>query len=197
MYVFDKESKEITDFSKKDGAFTHNSVFHFASDKEGRLWVGTSTGVYCYENGLQVYHFDHKNSSLPQGSVYAVYFDSMHRGWICTENGIALWDSGSKIIKNDIFPEYFPYKTKVNSVYEDSRHILYFVPYKGNVFTSDLALKHVREIGPGTLLAGKEVRFITEGRDSCLWIGTNEMGYSGVTKQANMFHTVSQAGFLI
>lgn len=174
MYVFDKESKEITDFSKKDGAFTHNSVFHFASDKEGRLWIGASTGVYCYENGSQVCHFDSKNSPLPEGNVYTVYFDSMHRGWICTENGIALWDPDAKTIKRDVFPEDFPYQTKAGFVYEDSRHILYFVPYKGNVFTSDLALKQVREIGPGTLLAGKEVRFITEGRDSCLWIGTND-----------------------
>lgn len=173
MYVFELDSGKILDFDA-DGseAFRHNSVFCFSSDEEGRLWIGASTGVYCYKGNSLLHHFDHKNSPLPEGNVYVVFFDSMRKGWICTETGIAIWDPASKTIKKNVFPEHFPDKAKVGSMFEDSEHKLYFVPYKGNLFVSDLAMSKVYEIGPDTPLEGKEIRFVTEDKDSCLWIGT-------------------------
>lgn len=188
MYVFDLQTGRISDFEGDgSGALRHNSVFCFGMDAVGNLWIGSSKGVYCYQGNSLLYHFDHTNSPLPEGNVYAIHFDSMQRGWICTENGIAIWDPESGTIKKHVFPSHFPDNTKVSAVYEDSKHQLYFiVPFKGNMFVSDLAMGDVREIGKGTPLEGKEIRFITEDKDSCLWIGTEN----------GLFHYDKKNGFV-
>lgn len=173
MYVFDLSTKEISDF-EVDGTFVHNSVFSISADNEGCLWIGSSTGVYCYKEGKRIRHFDCKNSSLPEGNVYVVFFDSSHKGWFGTQNGIGIWDPMSESVRKDVFPENFADGERIVSVYEDSRHMLYFIPHKGNVFTSDVSMNHFRRLGGDTPLEGKDVMFITEDRDSCLWIGTND-----------------------
>lgn len=188
MYVFDLHTKKIDGFkAERSGELLRSSVFCFSSDKEGCLWIGSSTGLYCYKGNRLVRRFDHRNSPLPEGNVYAVFFDSMNKGWICTDTGIAVWDSTSKTIKKNVFPDEFPDEAKVSSVYEDSRHTLYFVvPYKGNILVSDLSMRDVREVGIGTPLEGKEVRFVTEDKDSCLWIGTED----------GLFHYDKDGGFI-
>lgn len=174
MYVFDLKTRKIDDFASDQSIpFKHGDVFCITSDKENVLWIGTSNGVYCYKDGIYLSHFTKDNSQLLEGNVYVVYFDSAHNGWICTESGICIWEPFSKTIKADVFPEGFAHKEKVHTVYEDSDHNLYFFPFKGNVFISDLSMNSFRWLSPDTPLEGKNAVCIVEDKKGWLWIGTD------------------------
>lgn len=149
------------------------TVFKIVADPEGSLWVGTSDGLYVLEKGGRNFsHYTSVNSRLPDGNVYEIFFDSSGRGWICAENGMAIWNGSH--IQNTGFPEGFIDGMKIRVIYEDRHHNLYFLPDRGEIWKSDLALT---DFGPLTI--GAEGRFkqftaIAEDDDGRLWIGTDE-----------------------
>ena len=54
-------------------------------DRYGFLWVGTLTGLYCFDgNGLQV--FPHPSGSLrpPYGNMVRIYGSAPLRGFVCS-----------------------------------------------------------------------------------------------------------------
>lgn len=174
MYVFDPGDLSIRDFEADEPyPFLRGQIFCIKADRKGRLWIGTSMGLFCYKDGERVNHYTSANSKLPEGNVYEIFFDSTHKGWICTENGMCIWDPSSESLKDDIFPENFIHKEKIRVVYEDSEHRLYFLPDKGSMCVSDLSMDHFRRLYPGTLMQGKDGMFIVEDAEKWLWIGTN------------------------
>lgn len=175
MYVFDLHTKEIRDFAPEQPIpFVNGHIFCMNADKDDNLWIGTSAGIYRYKDGKQMKHFSSSNSHLPEGNIYVIYFDSTHKGWICTEKGICIWDPLSDSIKRTgVFPDEFVHEEKICGMYEDSKHELYFLPYKGNIFISDLSMERFRRVQPNTLLEGKDAMFVIEDKQGWLWIGTN------------------------
>lgn len=178
MYVFNPVSMTIRDFDAAESLpFTKGHIFCIKSDNRDNLWIGTSSGVYCYKDGKRIAHYTSTDSKLPEGNVYEIFFDSTHKGWICTENGMCIWDPSSGSLKTDIFPEGFIHKEKIRVVYEDSRHDLYFMPDKGMLFVSDLSMECFRRLPPHTPLEGKDGMFMIEDNDGWLWIGTSNGMY--------------------
>lgn len=174
MYVFDLKTKKIADFAPEQPVpFVNGHIFCMNADKDNNLWIGTSDGIYRYKDGKQLKHFSSSNSHLPEGNIYVIFFDSTHKGWICTEKGICIWDPLSDSIKTNVFPKEFVHEEKICGMYEDSNHELYFLPYKGNIFISDLFMGHFRRMQPNTLLEGKDAMFMIEDKQGWLWIGTN------------------------
>lgn len=174
MYVFDLKTKKIADFAPEQPVpFVNGHIFCMNADKDNNLWIGTSDGIYRYKDGKQLKHFSSSNSHLPEGNIYVIFFDSTHKGWICTEKGICIWDPLSDSIKTNVFPKDFVNEEKICGMYEDSNHELYFLPYKGNIFISDLFMGHFRRMQPNTLLEGKDAMFMIEDKQGWLWIGTN------------------------
>lgn len=174
MYVFDLITKKLDNFeAEQEIPFKNGHIFCLAADKDKNLWIGTSSGVYCYKDGKILKHFTSENSQLPDGNIYVIYFDSTHKGWICTENGICIWDPFSNTIKTNIFPEGFVNKEKICGIYEDSDHNLYFLPYKGSIFISDLSLNNFHRMSTKSPIEGKDAMFMIEDKKGWLWIGTN------------------------
>lgn len=174
MYVLNPATLAIRDFEPGGGMpFSKGHIFCIKQDHEDRLWIGTSMGIFCYEDGRQVAHYTSANSKLPEGNVYEIYFDSTRKGWICTENGMCVWDPSARTLKADVFPEGFIHKEKVRVIYEDSDHDLYFFPDKGALFVSDLSMTAFRRLQPGTPLEGNDGMFVIEDREKWLWLGTN------------------------
>ena len=177
MYVFNPITLTLRDFDADEpNPFRNGHIFCIRADHEGNLWIGTSAGVYCYRDGRQVAHYTAANSKLPEGNVYEIYFDSTHKGWICTENGLCLWEPSSKSLKLDVFPEGFVNKEKIRVVYEDSRHDLYFLPEKGQLFVSSLDMSRFNRITL-ELLDNKALMAIIEDVKGWLWITTNNGMY--------------------
>jgi PAS domain S-box-containing protein len=60
---------------------TGRIIFSLAEDHEGNLWVGTTSGLFCYDPGLH-----RKNIPLMPAGVYALLVDRQGVVWIGTDN---------------------------------------------------------------------------------------------------------------
>lgn len=175
LYVLNPQTLNIEDFdSGKPNPFMHGNIFSISVDKRDVLWIGTSEGLFAYKDGECKYHFTDRNSKLPDINVFEVFFDSTDKGWVCTENGMCIWDPGSKTLRLDVFPEDFFHSEYIKRVYEDSSHRLYFLPNKGLIFYSDLALKKFGRFQNQTLLEKKTLLSIVEAPKGYLWIGSDD-----------------------
>lgn len=177
MYTLDARTLKLEDFSSEyPDPFLKGHIFCIRLDYQNQLWIGTSNGLYCYRGKQLVAHYTAANSKLPEGNVYEIFFDSSSKGWICTEKGMCIWDPSSASLKSDVFPEGFIHKDKIRMVFEDSSHHLYFLPEKGELFTSDLQMNTFYRINTG-LLAGKTLMSIAEDPEGWLWITTGNGMY--------------------
>ena len=173
MYILDPLTLTVRDFCPEgDMPFSHGHIFCFEIDQECNLWIGTSSGVFCYDGRNIRHHFTSANSKLPDGNVYEIFFDSTRKGWICTEGGVCILNPVNKTLRTDIFPEGFIHNEKVRVIFEDSSHKLYFLPDKGAMLVSDLSMTTFRRLPPGTPLDGHDGVFIAEDKRHWLWIGT-------------------------
>lgn len=174
IYVLDPFDASLHDLkiSLSDDVFTKGQIFSLAEDYAGNLWIGTSQGLYCYNNGKILHHYTSRNSQLPNDNVYYIFFDSTRRGWVCTDSGLALISDklDRALVRN--FPKGFISDRLVRIVYEDSSKKLYFLPENGFLFGSNLSLTDFGEI-KNTPLDGKNLLFMTEDNTGYLWIGTN------------------------
>lgn len=171
---------------------TSGHVFCLRTDAHSALWIGSSQGVWRWQGGKSML-FNPKNSQLPQGNVYDVQFDSQGRGWIGTENGLAIYDPAQGVVRNGIFPKGFADKDKIRRIYEDSRHNLYFIREKGNLFMSSLSMDKYGDV-PLPIISpdnDNSVLSIAEDKRQNLWIACSDglisMGAEGKTDAYDLF----------
>ena len=177
MYVFDPQTLQLEDFAVEESTFRTGSIFQIEEDDHGNMWVGTSKGLYRfprdYAPGSDSFKlFTHTNSQLPEGNVYEIYFDSTGRGWICTEHGMAVWNGTE--LRADGFPADFVNGHKIRDVMEDRSHNLYFVPDRGPIFRSNLALTRTEELKDASLATNQAATFIVEDLQGGIWIGSEQ-----------------------
>lgn len=175
LQILDPISRQVSDLPVKgyQPIFRSGHIFALASDKDGNLWVGTNHGLLKKPEGKEPIQYTSANSGLPDGNVYGIFFDSEGKGWICTESGLCVYDPRQEKLRTDLFPADFPRQTRFRTVYEDSRHRLYFVPEKGMVMSSNMDLS-----GPSVfthpLLDGADAKGVVEDGRGNIWIPTNK-----------------------
>lgn len=176
LSILDPATLAIRDFAESTSpTFRNGHIFSLEPGPDGNLWLGTSDGLYCYnKNNRELKQYTHINSQLPEGNVYEIFFDSTAKGWICTENGMALYDPSSKSLRTNIFPEGFAHKEKIRTIYEDSRHNLYFLPDKGSMLTSDLSMTGFYRTPMHPILNGNAFMSIVEDNENWLWLGCDD-----------------------
>ncbi len=97
MYIFDPSDMSMHDFdSQVKNPFLNGHIFCMRTTPDGCLWLGTSSGVYCYQEGRLLFHYTMENSPLPGNDVFDIMFDSTGKGWIGTKGGLALWEPNGK-----------------------------------------------------------------------------------------------------
>ena len=174
MYVFDPKTLKISDFTiTSDKTFINGHIFCIKPDYEGNLWIGTSTGLYCFNQDKQIYHFESSSSKIPEGNVYEIFFDSSNRGWICTETGTCLWDSNEKIIRNNVFNNNFANHEKIRTVYETTTGEIYFIPEKGEIFFTNKEIDKFNTIGNYKIFKDKQFLSIVEDKLGVFFLTTN------------------------
>lgn len=152
-------------------------VFCLRTDRKDRLWIGTDSGMYCYDSrGGALQKFSSANSQLPEGSVYAIMFDSTGKGWVGSERGLSIIDPEKGTVRSDVFPDGFVNKDKIRSIYEDSRHTLYFVREKGNLFRSNLTMDKFGDVSLPFLRpdVDNSVLSVIEDRGRNLWVACSD-----------------------
>lgn len=144
-----------------------SQIFCLTTDNNGLLWVGSEKGAYALNGNRIVYQFDASNSRLPDGNVYAIFFDNIGRGWFCTQSGMAIYDAEQHTIRTDVFPNSFPHRQAVRSIFQNQQGTLFFLPDKGHAFACN---EHLRSVSVN--LPNVEGLFITQDAQQRLWLGT-------------------------
>ena len=134
LYVFDSSSASLSDFEDASlhPVFMNGQIFSMTTDTDGKLWMATSDGLFCYEGKGSCANTRAVILSCRR-NVYQVYFDSTHRV-VCTENGMALISPNEDRAVVRKFPKGFIHDRLIRIVYEDSRHQLYFFTRQGTSF---------------------------------------------------------------
>lgn len=174
LQILDPVTRRIGDTST-DGphsVFRSGHIFSLAADMDGNLWAGTNHGLFKWNGNGGITRYTSSNSGLPAGNVYGIFFDSEGKGWICTDTGICVYDPRQDKLRTDLFPTSFPKNTRFRTVYEDSRHKLYFVPESGMVISSDPDLSEIQTFRH-PLLEGTDAKGVVEDKAGNIWIATN------------------------
>jgi len=173
IYVFNPDNLTIKPLTTIGGdIFEGQTGFDICVDPANNMWVGTSSGLYCFKNPVHPTRYDSTNSRLPEGNVYDIFFDSAGRGWISTENGMAIWDGTT--LRTDRFPRGFINGQKIRDVFEDREHNLYFAPDRGEVFKSNFELTRFGPVEMNVRGLNVMTTFITEDNDGWIWFGTDK-----------------------
>ncbi len=106
IYVFDPFKGKFTKRYPLEGKRLANCISY---DKKGKLWLGTSEGLYAYEKELDSFvrfPLIGYNSKLSQQyeNVYQVYFDRNNIGWIGTYYGLIKINADNSVVEYIIDP---------------------------------------------------------------------------------------------
>lgn len=122
LYLFNTQSKAFTHFDVKTetGIGIEGAVNDLCYDEEGKLWIGTSKGLFVYNEGKNQLRRYVKSpvepTSIPDNQVVSVFKDSSGTLWFGTRQGLARYKKGT-----DNFVVYrLPRKTKVSHPFEIS-----------------------------------------------------------------------------
>ncbi|HQV39285.1 MAG: histidine kinase [Flavobacteriales bacterium] len=116
-------------FTTADG-MSHNNVFCLSPDAKGRLWMGTSNGLTCYDKG----HFTRIDLGMDFGSNYVdlLLRDESNNLWAGTNNGLFRFNPDSLLAdpsaKEHVTEEegLRGLECNLNAGYLDARGRLYF-----------------------------------------------------------------------
>jgi len=172
----------------KDNTLLKGHIFHFEEDTNGNLWIATSGGLFKYNKvSNELKSFTNANSQLPGGNVYYVFFDSTKKGWIATETGLSIYDPVSQSIQSNVFPKGFFNTEKIKVIHEDSHHLLYFSPDKGNIFTSDVDMVKYAPLQMTSRFQGKIFMSVIQDKKGRYWFGC-ENGLLSMTGKDDSYH---------
>lgn len=80
-------------FGIREG-LSQSKVQSILNDHKGYLWIGTESGLNCYDRDClkHFFHHDGDEASLPSNDILFVAEDSLWNLWVATVNGICLYD---------------------------------------------------------------------------------------------------------
>ena len=120
LYLFNTQSKDFMLFGEKtdQGVGIVGTVNDLCYDDDGRLWIGTSRGLFVYdERKGQLRRYVKSQvepTSIPDNQVISVFKDSSGTLWFGTRQGLARYKKAS-----DNFAVYrLPRLTKVSHPFE-------------------------------------------------------------------------------
>ena len=73
---------------------SQSKVQSILNDYKGYLWIGTESGLNCYDRDCLKHflHHDSDDTSLPSNDILFIAEDSLRNLWVATVNGICLYD---------------------------------------------------------------------------------------------------------
>lgn len=77
----------------KEG-LSHSSVTCMLHDQKGLMWIGTKSGLNCYD-GYEMITFMHEQQnpqSIPGNTIYFLTEDSLNQLWVGTNKGVVRYD---------------------------------------------------------------------------------------------------------
>ena len=142
-------------------------------DINGKIWIGTQTGIYSYFNNQLSYEKE-LNAQLPDIMVHGIIRDKNGKLWVGTfGKGVCVFDEDDKKLYNFTTDHSFP-SNAVNYMMEDSRKRILVATREGIIIFKDVSQPNVFvSFGAKEGLENTQVRAIQEDHDGYIWISTN------------------------
>lgn len=173
LYLLHRNTGELS-FFLSDPCFMNGSFNGYERDRNNKLWIGSSKGVYVYDHMTGKYEaYNNRNSSL-SNSVFSLKADSNDRIWLGTGGTVFMYDMVAKTFKSNVFPEHIlPYIKSVRFIYEDKNKNLWFCDDKEGVVKADELFTTFEHITKDDFLPNNSVMSIVEDPENGgLWFAT-------------------------
>ena len=169
--LYTPKDGRITRIGDKDSEFL--DICSFSEDINGKIWIGTQTGIYSYFNNQLSYEKE-LNAQLPDIMVHGIIRDKNGKLWVGTfGKGVCVFDEDDKKLYNFTTDHSFP-SNAVNYMMEDSRKRILVATREGIIIFKDVSQPNVFvSFGAKEGLENTQVRAIQEDHDGYIWISTN------------------------
>lgn len=165
----------------EDG-LSQNSVLCFGQDKQGYMWIGTSSGLNRYNShSFQIFKYQSDQpASISGNNIACLLIDHLNRVWAGTTNGLNIYDrkTGTFIhfqreagLKNGLGSKV------IRTLFEDQQHQLWVGTQKGLYVYRENKIAAFEEIifkQDGINVLGGDIRAVMEDSGGDIWVGTGE-----------------------
>ena len=171
ILLYTPKDGRITRIGDKGSEFL--DICSFSEDINGKIWIGTQTGIYSYFNNQLSYEKE-LNAQLPDIMVHRIIRDKNGKLWVGTfGKGVVVFDEDDKKLYNFTTDHSFP-SNAVNYMMEDSRKRILVATREGIIIFKDVSQPNVFvSFGAKEGLENTQVRAIQEDHDGYIWISTN------------------------
>ncbi|MBE7172589.1 MAG: histidine kinase [Williamsia sp.] len=160
-----------------------NSIRSLMQARDGRVWIGTASGINWYDPQRDRIEFPRKEDSLPNGFCWAMLEDSRGDTWFGFQSEFYFMHAADKNFHSmgaHPFLSQLVHKG-VRSIFEDSKHRLWFGMNGSGVVMYDPASKTVkswmRSEKQDTTLISNTITSIAEDRNGMMWFSS----FTGLT----------------
>ena len=171
ILLYTPKDGRITRIGDKGSEFL--DICSFSEDINGKIWIGTQTGIYSYFNNQLSYEKE-LNAQLPDIMVHGIIRDKNGKLWVGTfGKGVCVFDEDDKKLYNFTTAHSFP-SNAVNYMMEDSRKRILVATREGIIIFKDVSQPNIFvSFGAKEGLENTQVRAIQEDHDGYIWISTN------------------------
>ena len=188
---------------KDDGTSVFNrTVSALKMDRDGNMWIGTSTGLNFVSIKGEPIKLLRKNvfnaNGLSHDRIGALAESYDGKIWIGTDGaGLDLFDPNTEKVKHYEHQNNNPLSLSndyILAVHEDSKKRLWIGTYQGGLNKIDPTTGQCNHYLEGGVEDGSDVRVIFEDSKQQLWIGTNRGGLYKYIAQTDKFEFISPLG---
>lgn len=157
----------------------------FYEDTDGKIWIGTQSGIYSYKDKKLTYE-EQISSLLPDKMVRGIVRDKNGKLWIGTK-GVVILDAGDRLFRSFTADKKFP-AGSVNYLMEDARQRIWVGACEGLIRFNDTGHpENYTFYGIREGLNNTNVRAIQEDHDGTIWLSTNA-GISRLDENSSKFY---------
>lgn len=162
------------------------TVNTFATDSEGRLWIGSGEGIFVIDGTGRIDHYTENNSRLCRGAITGIYFDSRGNGWVCSE-GLSLYVAATHTFENANFPKnFFNAETGLGISHGHDGMLLF--NRQNHVFYSNISMSKFGEMPlPAEVVGGQNYAFLDDKRGH-YWYATDNGLFRTDYQQGSIQH---------
>ncbi|MFV0468497.1 MAG: two-component regulator propeller domain-containing protein [Dysgonomonas sp.] len=186
--------KVIKHYAKSAAPYSldNNDVFALSRDREGNIWIGTSSGAFRFDRQNEQFI---RLPELGKHFISDILEDSKGNIWFATYNaGAFRFNPRTKEFKNYIHSDTDPKSIchyKITSLFEDSKKQMWFTGESGGICVYRETTDNFQTYGLRDGLKSDVVYKILEDNSGNLWLSSNSglMKFNPQTKAIQQFNT--------
>lgn len=174
LYLLDAQTQELSN-ALLPSSLHHGRFSKLVISPNGKQLVALSDlGLYFLDQNFHIaQNYTNKNSELSDAYLIEMIFDNEGKGWISSMKNLSLYDPTTRLIQSHGFPKGF-----FNEIGDMALCLCHnndiIAASRDNVYRCKTDLSQVRTYDLYNRLRVERLSFITEGRDSVFWVGTNK-----------------------